>query len=110
MSNPYPNVDCHSGVLLQAFGLKQENFYTVLFGVSRSLGIAAQFGQLLQLPLLFSLSSHTALSQFYRHVFSLLLLLVLLADSLLLLPHERNEMSAVMSLLRSLGSRTGPPH
>ncbi|CDJ66004.1 citrate synthase, putative [Eimeria necatrix] len=43
VSNPYPNVDCHSGVLLQAFGLKQENFYTVLFGVSRSLGIAAQF-------------------------------------------------------------------
>ncbi|OEH73741.1 putative citrate synthase [Cyclospora cayetanensis] len=43
VSNPYPNVDCHSGVLLQAFGLTQEQFYTVLFGVSRSMGIAAQF-------------------------------------------------------------------
>lgn len=43
VSNPYPNVDCHSGVLLQALGLKQENFYTVLFGVSRSLGIASQY-------------------------------------------------------------------
>ncbi|CDI79049.1 citrate synthase, putative [Eimeria acervulina] len=43
VSSPYPNVDCHSGVLLQALGLQQEKFYTVLFGVSRSLGIASQF-------------------------------------------------------------------
>lgn len=43
VSNPHPNVDCHSGVLLQALGMRQEKFYTVLFGVSRSLGIAAQF-------------------------------------------------------------------
>lgn len=43
VANPYPNVDCHSGVLLQAFGLKEENFYTVLFGVSRSMGIGSQF-------------------------------------------------------------------
>jgi len=37
--NPYPNVDAHSGVLLQYFGLKEENYYTVLFGVSRALGV-----------------------------------------------------------------------
>jgi citrate synthase len=37
--NPYPNVDAHSGVLLQYYGLKEENFYTVLFGVSRALGV-----------------------------------------------------------------------
>ncbi|KAL8430810.1 hypothetical protein ACSSS7_005693 [Eimeria intestinalis] len=43
VSNPYPNVDCHSGILLQALGLTEERFYTVLFGVSRSMGIAAQF-------------------------------------------------------------------
>lgn len=43
VANPYPNVDCHSGVLLQALGLREENFYTVLFGVSRSMGIASQF-------------------------------------------------------------------
>jgi len=37
--NPWPNVDAHSGVLLQYYGLTQENFYTVLFGVSRGLGV-----------------------------------------------------------------------
>jgi citrate synthase len=37
--NPWPNVDAHSGVLLQHFGLKEMNFYTVLFGVSRALGV-----------------------------------------------------------------------
>jgi len=37
--NPWPNVDAHSGCLLQHFGLKEENFYTVMFGVSRALGV-----------------------------------------------------------------------
>jgi len=37
--NPWPNVDAHSGVLLQYYNLKEENFYTVLFGVSRALGV-----------------------------------------------------------------------
>lgn len=37
--NPFPNVDAHSGVLLQHYGLKQQDFYTVLFGVSRQLGV-----------------------------------------------------------------------
>lgn len=36
--NPWPNVDAHSGVLLQHFGLKEQEFYTVLFGISRALG------------------------------------------------------------------------
>eukprot|EP01095_Lingulamoeba_sp_RSL-Kostka_P002664 TRINITY_DN13579_c0_g1_i1.p1 TRINITY_DN13579_c0_g1~~TRINITY_DN13579_c0_g1_i1.p1 ORF type:complete len:471 (-),score=181.91 TRINITY_DN13579_c0_g1_i1:101-1513(-) len=36
--NPWPNVDSHSGVLLQYYGLTQQNFYTVLFGVSRGIG------------------------------------------------------------------------
>eukprot|EP01136_Pigoraptor_vietnamica_P007008 Opistho-1_new@40700 len=39
--NPYPNVDAHSGVLLQHYGLKEMNYYTVLFGVSRALGVLA---------------------------------------------------------------------
>jgi citrate synthase len=39
--NPWPNVDAHSGVLLQYYGLKEEKFYTVLFGVSRALGVLA---------------------------------------------------------------------
>ncbi len=37
--NPWPNVDAHSGVLLQHYGMKEEDFYTVLFGVSRGLGV-----------------------------------------------------------------------
>ena len=36
--NPWPNVDAHSGVLLQYYGFKEQEFYTVLFGVSRALG------------------------------------------------------------------------
>eukprot|EP01090_Pellita_catalonica_P013835 TRINITY_DN336_c0_g1_i2.p1 TRINITY_DN336_c0_g1~~TRINITY_DN336_c0_g1_i2.p1 ORF type:complete len:304 (-),score=49.00 TRINITY_DN336_c0_g1_i2:66-977(-) len=38
-ANPWPNVDSHSGVLLQYYGLTQQNYYTVLFGVSRALGV-----------------------------------------------------------------------
>jgi citrate synthase len=37
--NPWPNVDAHSGVLLRYYGLVEENYYTVLFGVSRALGV-----------------------------------------------------------------------
>eukprot|EP01114_Cavostelium_apophysatum_P017300 TRINITY_DN510_c0_g1_i1.p1 TRINITY_DN510_c0_g1~~TRINITY_DN510_c0_g1_i1.p1 ORF type:complete len:497 (+),score=147.95 TRINITY_DN510_c0_g1_i1:79-1491(+) len=37
--NPWPNVDAHSGVLLQYYGITEENYYTVLFGVSRALGV-----------------------------------------------------------------------
>jgi len=37
--NPWPNVDAHSGVLLTHYGLVEEDFYTVLFGVSRALGV-----------------------------------------------------------------------
>lgn len=40
--NPWPNVDAHSGVLLYHYGLTQYDFYTVLFGVSRALGVLAQ--------------------------------------------------------------------
>ena len=42
VQNPWPNVDAHSGVLLQYYGIKEENFYTVLFGVSRALGVLSQ--------------------------------------------------------------------
>jgi citrate synthase len=40
--NPYPNVDAGSGSLLYYFGLKEFEYYTVLFGVSRVLGMTAQ--------------------------------------------------------------------
>jgi citrate synthase len=42
VSNPYPNVDAVSGSLLTSVGLTDENYYTVLFGMSRCVGIAAQ--------------------------------------------------------------------
>lgn len=40
--NPWPNVDAHSGVLLQHYGMTEMSFYTVLFGVSRALGCLSQ--------------------------------------------------------------------
>lgn len=42
IQNPYPNVDAISGSLLNACGLKDPDFYTLLFGWSRVSGIAAQ--------------------------------------------------------------------
>jgi citrate synthase len=42
VSSPYPNVDAVSGTLLNASGLLDSDFYTVLFGLSRCSGIAAQ--------------------------------------------------------------------
>jgi len=42
VKNPWPNVDAHSGVLLQHYGLKEAGFYTVLFGVSRAIGVLSQ--------------------------------------------------------------------
>jgi citrate synthase len=40
--DPWPNVDAGSGSLLYHFGLTEFDYYTVLFAVSRSLGISAQ--------------------------------------------------------------------
>jgi len=40
--NPWPNVDSHSGVLLQHYGFTEYDYYTVLFGVSRSYGVLSQ--------------------------------------------------------------------
>lgn len=38
VANPWPNVDAHSGALLQYYGMTEMTYYTVLFGVSRALG------------------------------------------------------------------------
>ncbi len=53
VKNPWPNVDAHSGAVLIHYGLKEYNFYTVIFGVSRALGVlAAQcWSRALGLPL-----------------------------------------------------------
>ncbi len=42
ISNPYPNVDAISGTLLTAAGFAYPQYYTVLFGLSRCVGIAIQ--------------------------------------------------------------------
>jgi len=41
IKNPWPNVDAFSGALLNHYGITESSFYTVLFGVSRSLGVMA---------------------------------------------------------------------
>jgi len=51
--NPWPNVDAHSGCLLIHYGVTEYDFYTVLFGVSRALGVLASlvWDRALMLPL-----------------------------------------------------------
>ena len=39
--NPWPNVDAHSGIIQYHYGIKEYDFYTVLFGIGRAFGIAA---------------------------------------------------------------------
>ncbi len=41
VANPWPNVDAISGTLQYHYGLKEFDFYTVMFGVSRILGVSA---------------------------------------------------------------------
>jgi citrate synthase len=41
-ANPWPNVDAGSGAILYNFGLREFEYYTVLFSVSRSMGMLAQ--------------------------------------------------------------------
>ena len=42
VKNPYPNVDAHSGVCMKHYGLHQSDYYTVVFAVSRALGVCSQ--------------------------------------------------------------------
>ena len=40
--NPWPNVDAASGALLYHYGLTEFSYYTVLFSISRAMGIISQ--------------------------------------------------------------------
>jgi citrate synthase len=53
VKNPWPNVDAHSGALLVHYGLTEYPYYTVLFGVSRAMGVLAAscWSRALGLPL-----------------------------------------------------------
>ncbi|MDX9754761.1 MAG: citrate (Si)-synthase [bacterium] len=42
IKDPWPNVDAASGCLLYHYGITEFSYYTVLFSVSRALGICAQ--------------------------------------------------------------------
>lgn len=52
--DPWPNVDAASGSLLHRFGLTEYEYYTVVFSVSRILGLCAQLilARALTLPLI----------------------------------------------------------
>ncbi|EDO16189.1 hypothetical protein Kpol_1014p7 [Vanderwaltozyma polyspora DSM 70294] len=66
--NPWPNVDSHSGVLLQYYGLTEASFYTVLFGVARAFGVLPQlimdraYGAAIERPKSFSTEKYKELS------------------------------------------------
>jgi len=53
VKNPWPNVDALSGTCMQRYGLSQEDYYTVVFAVSRSLGCMANlvWSRLMGLPI-----------------------------------------------------------
>ena len=53
VKNPWPNVDAHSGALLVHYGMTEYQYYTVMFGVSRALGVLAAtcWSRALGLPL-----------------------------------------------------------
>jgi len=40
--DPWPNVDAASGALLYHFGMKEFSYYTVLFSISRAMGMCSQ--------------------------------------------------------------------
>ena len=42
VKDPWPNVDAVTGAVLYHFGVKEFDYYTVLFSISRALGICAQ--------------------------------------------------------------------
>lgn len=39
--NPWPNVDAQSGVIQWHYGVKEYDFYTVMFGIGRTIGVSA---------------------------------------------------------------------
>lgn len=53
VKNPWPNVDALSGTCMQYYGLDQEDYYTVVFAVSRSLGCTANlvWSRLMGMPI-----------------------------------------------------------
>ncbi len=42
IQNPWPNVDAVTGSLLYSYGIKEFSYYTVIFALSRAIGLASQ--------------------------------------------------------------------
>ena len=42
VKDPWPNVDAGSGALLYHYGMKEFDYYTVIFGISRAMGVCSQ--------------------------------------------------------------------
>lgn len=53
VKNPWPNVDALSGTLMAHYGLTQEDYYTVVFSVSRALGCTSNlvWSRMMGLPI-----------------------------------------------------------
>lgn len=53
VKNPWPNVDALSGCCMSYYGLTQEDYYTVIFAVSRSLGVTSNlvWSRIMGLPI-----------------------------------------------------------
>lgn len=53
ISSPHPNIDAITGTSLYSLGIKEFDFYTVLFGASRIFGVMAQhiIDRVLQIPI-----------------------------------------------------------
>jgi len=53
VKNPWPNVDALSGTIMKYYGLGEADYYTVIFAVSRCLGVMAQlvWARLFGLPI-----------------------------------------------------------
>jgi citrate synthase len=53
IKNPWPNIDAHSGALLIHYGMVEYEYYTVLFAVSRALGVLSSlcWDRVLNMPL-----------------------------------------------------------
>jgi len=51
--NPWPNVDAHTGCLFMHYGIKEYDFFTVMFGVSRAIGVLSSliWDRALSLPI-----------------------------------------------------------
>ena len=51
--NPWPNVDAHTGCLFMHYGIKEYAFFTVMFGVSRAVGVLSSliWDRALSLPI-----------------------------------------------------------